>query len=115
MKAAGFDPIVNWPSSYFNKRSQIKLMIYVDDFELAGPTENLKEGWSLICKSIDMDSPQPIGHFLGCMHEQFKEALPDGTEIDGMRYNAGISLDNAYNSMESCTSKKQDSAHSAQS
>ena len=88
MKAGGFEPIVNWPSSCFNKELTLKLMVYVDDFKLAGPEANMAEGWRLIQKAVDMETPQPIGHFLGCTHEEFTETLKDGTQIRGIKYNA---------------------------
>ena len=40
-----FEPIdENWPSVFFHKRLQLFLMVYVDDFKLAGPSDNLAEG-----------------------------------------------------------------------
>ena len=44
--------------------------MYVDDFKLSGPKENLSKGWSLIRKGIDVEPPVPIGVYLGCSHEE---------------------------------------------
>ena len=51
------------------------LIVYVDDFKLSGPEENLRQGWDLILspsdtapKGIDMDEPEPVGRYLGCEH-----------------------------------------------
>ena len=38
----------------------------LNDFKLAGPKANLAQGWKLIGSKIKMESPQPIGRFLGC-------------------------------------------------
>eukprot|EP00972_Heterocapsa_arctica_P073564 10864119-Heterocapsa_arctica.AAC.1 len=37
-----------WPSCYYHEKLKLHLVIYVDDFKLAGPTCNLKKGWSLL-------------------------------------------------------------------
>ena len=48
-KRVGFEPIgPEWPSCYFHPQHQLFLVIYVDDFKLAGPTANLKKGWALL-------------------------------------------------------------------
>eukprot|EP00972_Heterocapsa_arctica_P007196 1050179-Heterocapsa_arctica.AAC.1 len=35
------------PSCYFHEKLKLCLVIYVDDFKLAGPTCNLKRAWTL--------------------------------------------------------------------
>ena len=49
--------------------------MYVDDFKLSGPAENIAAAWNLIRspseiapKGIDMDPPTPVGRYLGCEH-----------------------------------------------
>ena len=46
LKKVGFEPIheSNWPSCYFHQDLKLKLSVYVDDFKMSGPTENLKKG-----------------------------------------------------------------------
>ena len=48
------------------------LVVYVDDFKLAGPKENSARGWELIRDptkaNIAMDDPTPADRFLGCLH-----------------------------------------------
>ena len=41
----------NWPSVFFHRRLQLFLMVYVDDFKLAGPSANMAEGWALKVES----------------------------------------------------------------
>jgi hypothetical protein len=40
------------------------LVIYVDDFKLAGPDRHLPHGWSLICSKIKIEPPTPLGRYL---------------------------------------------------
>ena len=41
------------------------LSVYVDDFKMAGPKENLAEGWALLRKHIDMEDPAAATLYLG--------------------------------------------------
>ena len=44
LKKVGFRPLnVNWPSVYFHDRLRLMLMVYVDDFKMSGPAENMAE------------------------------------------------------------------------
>jgi hypothetical protein len=52
----------------FHTRLKCILIVYVDDFKLSGPAENLAEAWSLIRKDISMGDPTPQGRYLGCNH-----------------------------------------------
>ena len=44
------------------------LVVYVDDFELAGPKENMQKCWNEIRKGIRTDEPSSVGKYLGCDH-----------------------------------------------
>ena len=35
---------------------------------MSGPIGNVKKGWELIGKKIDLDNPGPVGRYLGCDH-----------------------------------------------
>ena len=59
-----------WQSCYFHPTLKLYLVVYVDDFKLSGPKENLSKGWSLIRKGLDIEPPVPIGVYLGCSHEE---------------------------------------------
>lgn len=76
-------------------RAHIKLffIVYVDDFELAGPKANMKEGWVLIRhgpnggKGIDIDAPVSLvseagENFLGCRHRIVTP--PKGVDHDNL-------------------------------
>ena len=64
----GFEPVKEWKSCFYHPKLRLSLIVYVDDFKMAGPKGNLKEGWKLIRSRIAMDDPTPLGRFLGCEH-----------------------------------------------
>ena len=49
VRAVGFEPIgEEWPSVYIHEKLQLVLVVYVDDFKMAGPQKNLAQGWSML-------------------------------------------------------------------
>jgi hypothetical protein len=68
--SVGFNPIPTWKSCCFHADLNLFLIVYVDDFKMAGPKDNLAKGWDLIRRGIKMDDPAPMGHFLGCTDEE---------------------------------------------
>ena len=58
------------------------LTIYVDDFLMAGPSGNLKQGWDLISGVLDIEEEGPngrkAGRYLGCDHKTFQVDTPKG-------------------------------------
>ena len=69
--SVGFQAVgEEWPSCYFHPQLRLFLVVYVDDFKMAGPKDNLDKGWSLIRKGLDIEPPTPIGVYLGCNHEE---------------------------------------------
>ena len=67
---------------------KVFLVLYVDDFKLAGPRESMQEVWKLIRKDIVTGDPQPLAHFLGCTHEPVR-FTPEGSskEVTGQLKN----------------------------
>jgi len=64
------------------------LVVYVDDFKLAGPAKAIKKGWDLIRKGIKTDDPSPLGMYLGCRHDVSERKLPDtGAKVRVIEYN----------------------------
>ena len=100
-QSVGFVPIKNWPSCYYMKRLKLFLVVYVDDFKLAGPVKNLAEGWRLIRgnatsdggKGLIMEDPTPLGIYLGCNHIQGKVTLPNGNIANTVEYDMEDFLD----------------------
>ncbi len=64
----GFDFLPDWPSVFFHKELRLMLVIYVDDFKLAGPKSSMEEGWKLLSLKIKLEQARPIGRYLGCLH-----------------------------------------------
>ena len=46
------------------------LVVYVDDFKMAGPKENMAIAWKMLQSTIKMDAPKPINKYLGCEHRE---------------------------------------------
>ena len=66
--AVGFDFLPDWPSVFFHKELRLVLVIYVDDFKLAGPKISMERGWKLLGENIKLEEARPIGRYLGCLH-----------------------------------------------
>ena len=64
------------------------MVVYVDDFKLAGPAKAIKKGWDLIRKGIKTDNPSPLGMYLGCWQDVSERKLPDtGAKVRVIEYN----------------------------
>ena len=65
----GFKIIPNWNSCFKHEKLKLFLLVYVDDFKLAGPAKNLEHGWKLIQSVITIDKPffesPPASHEFG--------------------------------------------------
>ena len=67
LESVGFTPIQGWESVWRHTELGLVLSVYVDDFKMAGPTDNLQAGWNLIRQSgITIDLPTPFDHYQGC-------------------------------------------------
>ena len=69
MIKAGFRVIPNWPSCFFHDKLRLFLVVYVDDFKLAGPRANLSAGWKRLRISLNLEDPALVHLYLGCVHE----------------------------------------------
>ncbi len=47
-----------WRSCYFHPQRRVFLMVYVDDFKMAEPTEQLPICWKELREDIDLSGPQ---------------------------------------------------------
>ena len=72
VRKAGFEPDAqeSWRSCYRHPEYKMFLVIYVDDFKMAGPAGNLQRGWEVIAKGLKIEPPGPLGLYLGCKHEE---------------------------------------------
>ena len=57
-----------WPSVFYHPELKLLFVVYVDDFKMSGPKENVSKGWSLIASKLDMDKPGEVNRYLGCDH-----------------------------------------------
>ena len=57
-----------WPSCYFHKGSDPLRSVSLDELKLVGPVQNRAKGWLLIASSLELDPPQPLSLYLGCIH-----------------------------------------------
>ena len=73
LKAVGFTTLTpEWPSCYFHPELRVYCVVYVDDFKIYGPNENVQKAWSLIRQEggLVIEKPKEIDEngivFLGC-------------------------------------------------
>ena len=66
------------------------LVVYVDDFKLAGPKENLAKGWAALRKHLSIEKEVRLGGkgstYLGCRQIKSCRKLPDGGMATVMEY-----------------------------
>ena len=53
----GIVELDNWGSCFWHPELKVSLIVYVDDFKLAGPTRNLTEGRGLSRKGSKLTIP----------------------------------------------------------
>ena len=68
LRSVGFVPIPDWRSCFWHAGLRLFLVVYVDDFKMSGPQDNMARGWALVRKHIRTDPPQAVGKYLGCEH-----------------------------------------------
>ena len=51
---------------YFHDKLKLMVVIYVDDFKLAGPTENLAKGWEMLRAVLRIEPETDLGLYVGC-------------------------------------------------
>ena len=65
---------------------RLLLSIYVDDFKMAGPKENLAKGWALLREEIDMEDPATPTLYLRCEQATHDITMPSGAKVRMMVY-----------------------------
>jgi hypothetical protein len=75
-----------WPSVFYHAELRLLLTVYVDDFKLAGPEENLEKGWALLRQQIDIGPSSRVGMYLGCSIVKEKITLKNGTNANAVIY-----------------------------
>ena len=75
---AGFEKIKGWESLYVHQEKRMFLSVYVDDFHMAGPKENMKPMWQALSENgLKLDPPVPFnGHqYLGCQQVEVENPI----------------------------------------
>ena len=108
-RRVGFVPIgLEWRSFYFHPQLKLFLVIYVDDFKLAGPTANLKKGWALLRKKegigLDIEPERRVdtkgATYLGCRQTKKVKTLSDGRKVTVFEYDMQEFLEAAVRKYE---------------
>ena len=86
LSSIGFEHIPDWHSTFWHPLLKLLLVVYVDDFKLSGPKCNLEKAWKMIQPGIVLETPTPLGLYLGCRHVQGSHKLPDGTTVRTITY-----------------------------
>ena len=60
-----------WQSIFYHAEYNGMLVVYVDDFKLAGPTENMEKAWASIKRAVNIGDPEPYDRYFGCQHVEF--------------------------------------------
>ena len=88
LRSVGFVECDPWRSCFWHPQLKLFLVVYVDDFKLAGPTASMKPGGELIRQGLETEEPHALNLYLGCQHIQSTRVLPDtGVTVRVMEYN----------------------------
>ena len=60
LRKAGWHSVPEWPSVFWFPKYRLLLMVYVDDFKMAGPAEHLEAGWKTITEGIKLVGIGPV-------------------------------------------------------
>ena len=93
----GFVEVPSWRSVYHHYELQVLLVVYVEDFKMAGPPQGIREAWRRI--RLKVEDPTPFGLILGCRHEMGEAKLgPNGPTVRTMTYNVESHLQDSITS-----------------
>ena len=87
VRAVGFEPIgEEWPSVYIHEKLQLVLVVYVDDFKMAGPQKNLAQGWSMLRTRLKIEPETGLDMYLGCNQSKGTVTLGNGHRVTTVTY-----------------------------
>ena len=73
------------------------LIIYVDDFKLAGTEANLEKGWALLRTKLNIGPEGPLGMYLGCNQKREQITLHGGILANCVIYDMESFLEQCVN------------------
>jgi hypothetical protein len=98
VKSVGFAAVgAEWPSVYYHMDLKLLLIIYVDDFKLAGPEENMDKGWALLRTKLIIGPEGPLGMYLGCNQKREQMTLHGGILANCVIYDMESFLEQCVN------------------
>ena len=74
------------------------MIIYVDDFKLAGPEANLEAGWALLRTKLNIGPEGPLGMYLGCNQRREQMTLHGGILANVVMYDMECFLEQCVQS-----------------
>ena len=83
------------------------MSIYVDDFKMSGPKENIAKGWASIREDIEMEDPTTPSLYLGCEQSMHDITMPSGAKVRMMCYEMENFLDSCVKRYQQCTGSKE--------
>ena len=87
LKSVGFTPIDEWRSCFWHQKWKMFLVVYIDNFKLAGPKILMKYCWDSIRRGIRTDDPFAVGKDFGCDHKTPQRLDPkSGAKLRAMGY-----------------------------
>ena len=63
-----------WHSIFHHQEYNCLLVVYVDDFKMVGPSDNMAKAWASIKNAVDIGEPEPYDRYFGCMHREFQDS-----------------------------------------
>ena len=75
---------------------------------MAGPTQNLKEGWSLLRQAIEIEPEVDSGLYLGCEIHYGSEKMSDGHEVRTVTYDMTKFLSDCVSKYRECSGYEGD-------
>ena len=79
LKKVGFEAVLTdiWKSVFYHPVKKLLLVVYVDDFKLAGPKDNIKEGWKpFLASSIWIHLKPSEGILVVCVEKNTVSCFP---------------------------------------
>ena len=73
----GFEKVPGWESLWIHKKKQLIMSVYVDDYKLAGKTENLEPMWSSLSKDLDLEPFVPLHGSIYLGNKQYDVEIPE--------------------------------------
>ena len=92
---------------FWHPQLRLLLSIYVDDFKMAGPKENMAKGWALLREEIDMEDPATPTLYLGCEQSTQEITMPSGAKVMMMVYDMENFLGSCVARYQQCTGSKE--------